>query len=182
MSRLKLPARIRNYTFAQQRQKEVFQLPWVRPEDLSGKELPKPVVVINGVFDLLHSSHMRLIFAAREKAGTLICAMDSDRLVKKHKGQYRPIMSWPERYAAMSYMPVDYIVEIDDDRDFQRLMATVKPDIRFQGVDHAGQFSRASGIPKVFIREGKIRTSEIIRRCAESVAKEAGDENREAGD
>jgi cytidyltransferase-like protein len=178
MSKPVLPARIRNYSFAQQRQKEVFQLPWVRPEDFHGLELPRPVVVVNGVFDLLHSAHMRLIFAAREKAGTLICAMDSDRLVKQHKGEFRPILSWPERYAAMSYMPVDYIVEIDDDGDFRRLISTVKPDVRYQGIDHAGQFTRASGIRKVFVREGKIHTSEIIRRCAESVKREEASEDQ----
>ncbi len=161
--------RFKNFFLARQRQEE--DCPWVRVEELEVLELKHPVVMVNGCFDILHSSHMRMLFAAREKAKTLICALDSDRLVREKKGHGRPIMTWIERATSLGYMPVDYIVEIDGKEDLSRLIRAVRPDLRVQGWDHQGEKSRFR-IPKMFIREGKIHTSEIIERIGKRYGKD----------
>jgi D-beta-D-heptose 7-phosphate kinase/D-beta-D-heptose 1-phosphate adenosyltransferase len=161
MKLTRLPARIQNYYIARERPDE--ELPWVRPADLAKLELPRPVVVVNGAFDLLHAGHMKVIFAARKRAGTVIVALDSDARCAR-KGADRPVLRFPERARALEFMPVDYIVEIDSDRDMARLFAAVRPDLRVQGFEYRGKPTKFPGIPKCFVRVGAMSTSKIVER------------------
>jgi D-glycero-beta-D-manno-heptose 1-phosphate adenylyltransferase len=133
------------------------------------KDLPRPIVLVTGVFDLLHCGHMRMLFAAREKAegGTLVVAMNTDRWIKEHKGCQRPIMSWPERAATLGYMPIDYLVEIDSADELRRLTLRLRPDLKVMGADHLQSASKWPWMRKMFVRCGSMRTSEIVRRVVE---------------
>jgi len=157
-----LPKRFAAYTLY--RERDFTEPSWVRPADLKGVELKRPVVLLNGAFDLLHSTHMRMIFAARHKAATLVLALDSDDRISKAKGPERPILNFIERLTALSYMPVDYCVEITSEQDMQSLIAAVKPDLRCQGEDYIHKPTRFPEVRKLIVREGKLRTSEIIER------------------
>lgn len=161
MKLTRLPSRISTYYVA--RERDEFELPWVRVADLATLDLPRPVVVVNGAFDLLHAGHMKVIFAARKRAGTLIVAMDSDERAAR-KGPDRPILRYPERARALEFMPVDYLVEIESDRDLGRLLATVHADLRVQGFDHRDHPSKFPQYPKCFVRNGAMRTSKIVER------------------
>lgn len=157
---------IRNWHFAVNR--DPLELEWVRAEAFRDMDLPRPIVVINGAFDLLHSGHMKVISYAREHAKTLVCAMDSDRKIRALKGPQRPVMNWIERATAMGYMPVDYLVEIDSDAEMRDLLNTLRPDLRVQGGDYVDTASKYPWLKKMFVTTGGMRTSEIIRRCKES--------------
>lgn len=141
----------------------IKEIPWHRPNTVP-KDIPHPVVVVNGAFDLLHSGHMRIIHEARKKGKTVIAAMDSDERVSR-KGPGRPIQTFIERATTMNFMPVDYIVEIDSDRDMAVLFRNVQPDLRVQGWDYRNSPTKFPAIPKCFVRQGRMRTSEIIERC-----------------
>lgn len=158
----KQPDNIRNYFLC--RERDYWDIAWLRPTDLAGMELKHPVVLINGAFDILHSTHMRLIFAARRKAGTLLCALDSDEKVKREKGEQRPICTFIERAVALNYMPLDGIIEVDDKRDMNRIMKVV--DLRVQGYDYKDVPSRYK-IKKMLCREGTLHTSVLIERIRE---------------
>lgn len=155
------PKRFTN--FFQHREAKWEEIPWLRPADFATVELKRPVVLINGAFDLLHRTHMRLIFAAAHKAGTLICALDSDEKVVAEKGPERPILNFIERASTLNYMPINYIVEINSSKDMVELVKAVKPDLRVQGMDYKDHMSRFP-IRKMFVRGGSIRASEIINR------------------
>lgn len=160
--------RYKNYTLSRACYDE--ELEWKRVEDFIGHDLPRPIVLINGAFDLLHASHMRVIFTARKKAGprgTVVCAMDSDQAIKKVKGQNRPVMSWIERATAMSFMPVDLLCEINSATEFNHLVKALNPDLRVQGGDWMGKPSRHPSIPKLFVRETELHTTAIIQRIYE---------------
>jgi cytidyltransferase-like protein len=150
----------RDYFFHREKPDDVE---WLRPKDFERLTLRAPVVLINGCFDLLHVSHMRMIFAARKKAGTLICALDEDAKIKKEKGPLRPIMTFAERASALNYMPVDYICPIRNSNDMNQLIATIKPDLRVQGSDYKNRPSRYK-IQKMLVREGGIHTTAIVER------------------
>lgn len=139
---------------------------WVRPEEFKNMVLRLPVVLINGAFDLLHCGHLRVIALARHKAGsgTVIVALDSDDRVAGNKGPGRPILSWIERAAMFNYLPVDIIVEIEDDEDMKTLIEGVQPDLRVQGGDYARHSSKFPGVKKIFVSNRGAHTSEIIRR------------------
>lgn len=152
------------YTFIRERGEDT--LPWARPSELRGVTLPRPVILLNGAFDVFHSGHAKLCFAARRRArrGTVIIAMDSDLRVNR-KGIGRPVQSYAERSAMLRYMPVDYLVEIDSDADMRELVAACRPDYRMQGSDYLGRRSAFPGVPKLFVRGTGMRTSTIIERA-----------------
>jgi len=145
------------------RESKWMEIPWLRPKEFASVELKRPVVLINGAFDLLHRTHMRLIFAAAHKAGTLICALDGDEKIAKEKGPKRPIMNFIERASTLNYMPIDYLCPIESEKDFKDLVSIVKPDLRVQGMDYKDHLSKFN-VRKMLVRGGSIRTSEIINR------------------
>jgi len=134
-------------------------------------DLPRPVVLVNGAFDLLHSSHMRLIFAARHKAATLVCALDADAKIAREKGPQRPVMSFIERAAALNYMPLDYLVEINNKGDMDRLIAALQPDLRVRSEAEKGKPSAYPDVRKMYVREGRMHTSYIVNRILRKYGK-----------
>lgn len=164
----KYSPRFKNYYFHRERSQDDIE--WLRPKDFSSLTLRSPVVLINGAFDILHAPHMRMIFAARHKAGTLICALDADEKIKREKGPERPILSFAERIACLNYMPIDYLVEIRNKGDMNTLMEVVQPDLRVQGADYRDKPSRYK-TQKMLVREGAMHTTELVDRIRERYAK-----------
>lgn len=165
---MRISTRVRNFCFVRQRTAENDELPWVRAKDLQDVDLVRPVVLVNGAFDVLHSGHMKILFTARARAGTLVCALDSDKKIKTAKGANRPIQSWIERAVTLSYMPIDYLVEIDTTQDMTELIDAIDPDERVQGYDYRKKASRYPWIKKCFVRDGGMRTSTIVERILKS--------------
>ena len=163
-----LPKRIAAYTLY--RERDCTEPTWSRPTDFKNHSLPRPIVLVNGAFDLLHRTHMRLLFAARHKAATLVVALDADEKVAREKGEERPILNFLERLSTLSFMPVDTVVEIKNERDMKTLVTNLAPDLRVQGEDYATQPSRFPAIKKLIVREGNLRTSTIISRILDKYA------------
>lgn len=141
-----IPDRITNFTYVSERD----ELPWLRPEDFRDMDLLHPIVLINGAFDLLHSGHWKIITRARRKAATLICALDSDERVGR-KDPRRPIQTYIERATMLGYTPVDYLCEIDTDRDMYDLIRAARPDLRVQGAEYRHAESKYPWVPKAFV-------------------------------
>jgi rfaE bifunctional protein nucleotidyltransferase chain/domain len=55
------------------------------------------LVVVTGVFDLLHIGHLRFLEAARHLGDTLIVGVEDDARVRRWKGLDRPIMTEDDR-------------------------------------------------------------------------------------
>lgn len=163
------PTRFKNYYFHRERQQEDIE--WVRPKDFQSLTLKSPVVLINGAYDILTAPRMRLIFAAAHKAGTLVCALDTDDKIKREKGDKRPILTFAERAACLNYMPINYIVPIDNKADMTWLIHYLKPDLRVQGADYSGKPSRYN-VKKMLVREGKLHTTDLIERILKRYEKD----------
>ena len=137
--------------------------PWVRVEDFAKLRIKHPVVILNGTFDILHSGHIKLVAHARKHGKTVIVSIDSDEMVNRHKPG-RPYLSWVERAVAFRFLPVDYIVEVENDEHFKRLVELCKPDLRVRGAEYANKPSRIPDIPSLYIHDSGIHTGEIVRR------------------
>lgn len=160
-----LPSRIRNYYYT--RTKGADGVPWLRIDMLPAAQLARPRVLVNGAFDLLTASHMRLLSVARDKAGptgTVLIALDSDEKVAKAKGASRPVMTFIERATTLGYMPIDALVEVGSDEDMRRLVATLAPDLRVQGAEYAGHATRFPHVCRCFVPDTGLHTSDIIAR------------------
>ena len=137
-----------------------------RIDDLerASEDFIQPVGIINGAFDLLHASHLRLINEARWRAGTLVALIDSDRKIRQEKGEARPIMAWGERASSLFYAGADVIVEIDSDEDFMRTVEFVQPSFRVLGKEYKGRKSRLPHIRTIYTVERGPHTTELIER------------------
>jgi len=95
----------------------------------------KKIVFTNGVFDLMHVGHVRLLRKAASHGDILVVGMNSDASVKAIKGPQRPIVQQQYRaevLCALSF--VDYVV-IFDERTPQETIRILKPDIHVKGGD-----------------------------------------------
>ena len=64
------------------------------------------IVVVTGVFDLLHIGHLRFLEAARRLGDQLIVGVESDERVRRWKGPNRPIQTEDDRLALLRALRV----------------------------------------------------------------------------
>jgi D-beta-D-heptose 7-phosphate kinase/D-beta-D-heptose 1-phosphate adenosyltransferase len=131
---------------------------------------PRPVILVNGCFDLLHTGHLSLLWKARQlvgPTGSVFVALDGDELVRAKKSHDRPIQTFLERASALRYLQVNYIAEINSDKQFIEMVDQLKPDLRIK--DSSKKYKK-SRIPKdivttVYIdKVGSVSTSELVKR------------------
>jgi len=91
------------------------------------------VVFTNGVFDLLHAGHVRLLEFARSQGDCLMVAINSDASVRRIKGPDRPIIPVEERGEILrSLRCVDEVRIFDEDTPVN-LIRQVRPDVLVKG-------------------------------------------------
>ena len=79
--------------------------------------LPKPVVLTNGVFDILHRGHVTYLAQARALGASLVVAANTDASVKRlGKGDDRPLNSCADRMAVLAALEsVSLVVDFDEE-------------------------------------------------------------------
>ena len=99
--------------------------------------LPKPVVLTNGVFDILHRGHVTYLAQARALGGSLIVAVNTDASVKRlGKGDDRPLNSCEDRMAVLAALEaVSLVTPFDEDTALETVLAA-RPDIYAKGGDY----------------------------------------------
>jgi len=99
--------------------------------------LPKPVVLTNGVFDILHRGHVTYLAQARELGGSLVVAANTDASVKRlGKGDDRPHNTLADRMAVLAALEsVALVVEFDEDTALE-VVQEGRPDIYAKGGDY----------------------------------------------
>lgn len=81
-------------------------------------------ILVNGVFDVLHTGHLNLLEYAKRLGGILHVAIDSDSRVKILKGANRPINTQDERKRMLEALRVVDVVHVFDTSE--ELIAIVK--------------------------------------------------------
>lgn len=98
------------------------------------------IVFVNGTFDILHRGHVELLNFARSLGDTLCVAVDSDDMVRKQKGDDRPINNAFERmYMLANLKPVDDVRVFGSHAELRRLLSSLRPDIMVVGSDWKGK-------------------------------------------
>tara|TARA_B100000609_G_scaffold162862_1_gene134860 strand:+ start:43 stop:507 length:465 start_codon:yes stop_codon:yes gene_type:complete len=94
------------------------------------------LVFTNGCFDLLHKGHLDLLLNAAAFGDKLLVGLNSDRSVKKLKGNSRPIQN--EKTRAIKLLELKYVdhVIIFEDLTPQNLIHTISPDVLVKGGDY----------------------------------------------
>jgi len=101
------------------------------------REEGRRVVLTNGCFDLLHPGHLALLEAARALGDVLVVAINSDRSVRRIKGEGRPLVSEEERAETLLALEaVDRVVVYDEPTPLEVVKA-LAPEVLVKGADWA---------------------------------------------
>ncbi len=96
----------------------------------------RPLVFTNGCFDLLHTGHVSYLMKARELGNFLWIGLNTDKSVKKLKGEKRPVNNELTRAILLaSLFFVDAVTLFDEDTPID-LLEEVHPDIHIKGGDY----------------------------------------------
>jgi D-glycero-beta-D-manno-heptose 1-phosphate adenylyltransferase len=100
-------------------------------------QLPKPVVLTNGVFDILHRGHATYLAQAKELGASLVVAVNTDASVRRlGKGDDRPLNPCEDRLALLAALAsVDMVVCFDEDTA-EQIVREARPDIYVKGGDY----------------------------------------------
>ena len=99
--------------------------------------LPKPVVLTNGVFDILPRGHVTYLAQARALGASLVVAANTDASVKRlGKGADRPLNTCADRMAVLAALEsVSLVVDFGEDTALE-VVQQARPDIYAKGGDY----------------------------------------------
>lgn len=99
--------------------------------------LPRPLVMTNGVFDVVHKGHAVYLAQARALGASLLVALNTDASAKRlGKGPERPLNHQDDRAALLASMAaVDLVTWFDEDTP-EALIAQIRPDWLVKGGDY----------------------------------------------
>jgi len=131
---------------------------------LKKDDLEDVVVWTNGVFDILHIGHLKLLRHAYSLGNRLIVGINSDASVKRLKGDLRPINDETTRKELLLELGfVDDVIIFDEDTPLEA-MTKLEPDIIVKGGDYTFDTVVGNHLAKVIIFptvEGHSTTSTI---------------------
>ena len=133
--------------------------------------LGKKVVFTNGVFDILHPGHIKILSEAAEYADILLVGINSDASVKRLKGEGRPVNNESSRSLLLAALVmVDAITIFEEDTPLD-LIKLIKPDVLVKGGDYnldtvvgAKEVIAAGGEVKIIPLEEGFSTTGIIQK------------------
>ncbi len=94
----------------------------------------KKIVLVTGVFDLLHQEHRTFLEKAKGVGDVLVVAIESDVRVRQIKGEGRPVQTQTIRQAEIEKLPfVDVVFILPEEffktEHYNQLMIDVEPAI-----------------------------------------------------
>lgn len=108
------------------------------PDPLAAaRSLPRPMVLTNGVFDLLHCGHVRYLAQARALGASLVVGLNSDASARGlGKGPGRPLVPQADRACVLSALSAVSLVVLFDEPTPQALLEALRPEIYAKGGDY----------------------------------------------
>ena len=131
------------------------------------------LVFTNGCFDLLHKGHLDLLSNAAAFGDKLFVGLNSDKSVKKLKGDSRPKQN--EGTRAQKLLELKYVnhVIIFEDLTPQKLVHEISPDVLVKGGDYkkseivgAKHVISSGGIVKIVPLTPGFSTTSIIEKSS----------------
>jgi len=134
--------------------------------------LARPIVLTNGVFDILHRGHVTYLTRARALGASLVVAINSDQSVRQlGKGDDRPINSQDDRAAVVAALESVTLVTVFDESVPLSILQIVRPEVYAKGGDYdmdripEAQLARTWGAQLVAIAfEHERSTTALLRR------------------
>jgi D-beta-D-heptose 7-phosphate kinase/D-beta-D-heptose 1-phosphate adenosyltransferase len=118
---------------------------------LKQEDVEDTVVFTNGVFDILHIGHLKLLRHAKTLGNRLIVGINSDSSVKRLKGDLRPINGEDTRKESLLELGfVDEVIVFEQDTPLEAI-TKLEPDIIVKGGDYTFDTVVGNHLAKVVI-------------------------------
>lgn len=130
----------------------------------NAKAVDKKVVFTNGCFDILHKGHVHYLRDSRKLGNLLIVALNSDKSVRRLKGNSRPINSEQDRaYVLEALEFVDYVVIFHNDTPLD-LICKLRPDYYTKSGDYSMENVIGAGLGSDIVEQygGKVILMDYI--------------------
>jgi D-glycero-beta-D-manno-heptose 1-phosphate adenylyltransferase len=136
-----------------------FERKIVDPRELAFgvRQLARPLVFTNGVFDILHRGHATYLAEARALGASLLVCLNSDDSVRRlGKGSDRPVNPLADRLALVAALEsVSMVSWFDEDTPLAAILAT-RPEVLVKGGDWP--LDRIVGATEVFGWGGSVHS------------------------
>ena len=118
---------------------------------LKQEDVEDTVVFTNGVFDILHIGHLKLLRHAKTLGNRLIVGINSDSSVKRLKGDLRPINDQATRKESLLELGfVDDVIVFEEDTPLETI-TKLEPDIIVKGGDYTFDTVVGNHLAKIVI-------------------------------
>lgn len=105
-------------------------------EKFNQDRVGKKVVFTNGCFDILHRGHVSYLNEAKSLGDILVIGINTDKSVKRLKGEDRPVNSEVDRaFMLLNLKAVDYVFYFEENDNPYELIKKIQPDILVKGGD-----------------------------------------------
>jgi rfaE bifunctional protein nucleotidyltransferase chain/domain len=109
----------------------------LRVSDVTTQGWVRPLVLTNGVFDVLHRGHVVYLEAARDFGATLLVGVNSDRSAKRlGKGPDRPLNGEEDRLLVLAGLASVSCVVLFEESTPCELIERCRPDVYVKGGDY----------------------------------------------
>lgn len=99
--------------------------------------LARPLVLTNGVFDLLHRGHIDYLQRAKAMGASLLVAVNDDASAQRLcKGEGRPFNRCEDRMALLAALASTDLVTCFSDDDARTVVECLQPDLYVKGGDY----------------------------------------------
>lgn len=100
------------------------------------EDIEERIVFTNGVFDILHHGHLKLLSEAYTLGTRLVVGINSDASVKRLKGNSRPINNQLKRKTQLETLPwISEVIIFEEDTPYE-LIKRIKPHLIVKGGDY----------------------------------------------
>jgi len=127
----------------------------------AAKKDSKKIVFTNGCFDLLHPGHITYLSEAKKLGDRLIVALNTDRSVKRLKGNKRPINNLRHRALQVAALDsVDWVTSFSQDTPL-KLIKELEPDVLVKGQDY--KIKEIVGSKEVLSKGGQVKAIKLVK-------------------
>tara|TARA_R110000868_G_scaffold10867_4_gene52472 strand:+ start:375 stop:863 length:489 start_codon:yes stop_codon:yes gene_type:complete len=119
-----------------------------------------PIIFTNGCFDILHVGHVDYLQKAKNIGGKLVIAVNTDKSVRRIKGENRPIVDENARMRVLASLEfVDCVTWFEEDTPLE-LISHLLPDILIKGNDYT--IDNIVGADIVLENGGRVDTISLV--------------------
>lgn len=113
--------------------KKILNIKQAGKESSRLRKQGKSIVLVGGVFDILHIGHVKFLEKAKREGDLLFVLLESDESVREKKGKPRPLNNQKDRSEVLAALSsIDFVVKLQGvlkNDDYDKIVKKIYPDV-----------------------------------------------------